>query len=165
MGGLGAVRARASRIRSAVKEEKGAEAVEFAFVGPLLFFLVLAIFTVLFMAAAQVSVARSASVGVRYAAIFDKSLGRYPTVGDIQNKVLNDAFLFRRGACTANTAKSVGIGAGAPNAPITLSVSCDMDNVAGQAAGAIRSVLWGGGSGPENAATFTLTADARARRE
>jgi Flp pilus assembly protein TadG len=151
-------------MRAALKKERGAEAVEFAFIGPLLFFLVLAIFYVLFLVAAQVSVARSASVGVRYAAMFDKSLNRYPTTADIQDQVLDDAFLFSSGACTTNTANSVGLGAGPPNAPITLSVTCEMANPAGQAIAGFRSALFGGG-GAEGAATLELRADARARRE
>jgi Flp pilus assembly protein TadG len=156
------MRKRGAQMKAALREERAAEAVEFAFIGPLLFFLVLAIFYVLFLVAAQVSVARSASVGVRYAAIFDKSLNRYPTTADIQNKVLDNAFLFRSGACTTDTANSVGLGAGSPNAPIKLSVRCDMANPAGQAVAAFGA-LFGGGA--EGAANFQLSADARARRE
>jgi Flp pilus assembly protein TadG len=164
MGGLKWMRKQGARMKAALKHEGGAEAVEFAFIGPLLFFLVLAIFYVLFLVAAQVSVARSASVGVRYAAIFDKSLNRYPTSADIQNKVLDNAFLFRSGACTTDTANSVGLGAGAPNAPIKLSITCEMANPAGQAVAGLRNAFFGGG-GSEGAATFELKADARARRE
>ena len=153
-----------ARMRAALRQERGAEAVEFAFIGPLLFFLLLAIFYVLFLVAAQVSVARSASVGVRYAAIFDKSLNRYPTPADIQNQVLDHAFLFRSGACSTDGANSVGLGAGPPNAPIRLSVTCEMANPAGQAVAAFRSALFGGG-GSEGSATMDLKADARARRE
>ena len=158
------MRKRVARLRAASREERGAEAVEFAFIAPLLFFLVIAIFYVLFLVAAQVSVARSASVGVRYAAIFDKALNRYPTSADVQSKVLDHAFLFQSGACTTDTANSVGLGAGPANAPIKLTVRCDMANPAGQAVAGLRSAFWGG-SGSEGSATLQLKADAQARRE
>lgn len=155
-------RSRLARYTALRKEERGAEAVEFAFIGPLLFFVMLGIFYVLFLAAAQVSVARSASVGVRYAAIKDKDLGRYPTAADVNSNVLNRAFLFASGDCTTDTGKSTGLGAGTPNAPIMLSVSCTMSNPAAQAVNGIRNALWGSG---ETTTTIQLTADARARRE
>lgn len=154
------MRSKVARFTELRRDERGAEAVEFAFVGPLLFFMAFGILYLLFLLAAQVSVARSASVGVRYAAIKDKALGHYPTAAEVQSKVLNKTALFSSGACTGSLSPANP----APNGQLTLSVSCDMPNPAGRAVSGLRNALFGG-SGDEGSATLELTADARARRE
>jgi Flp pilus assembly protein TadG len=141
------------------KDERGAEAVEFALVGPLLFFLLIGILYLLFVLAVQVSVARSASVGVRYAAIKDKDLGHYPTAAEVTSKVLDKTALLASGSCTG----SLDPINPAPNGQLTLSVSCDMPNPLGRAFSGIRNALFGGSVAPPS--TLELTADARARRE
>jgi Flp pilus assembly protein TadG len=152
------MQSKVARFTELRRDERGAEAVEFAFVGPLLFFLAFGILYLLFLLAAQVSVARSASVGVRYAAIKDGL--SYPTAAQVENQVLDNTALFASGACTAASLT----GGSAPNAEIVLSVSCDMPNPAGRAVSGLRNALFGG-SGDEGAATLELTANARARRE
>lgn len=160
MGGAKKMRGGYAKFKVLRKDERGAEAVEFAVVGPLMFFLVFGILYLLFLLAAQVSVARSASVGVRYAAIKDEALGAYPTPAQVETKVLNNTALFAAGAC-GGLFDPV---ATAPNAPLTLRVTCEMPNPAGQAVHAFRTALFGSG-GDEGSATLQLTADAQARRE
>ncbi|MGQ0679284.1 MAG: TadE/TadG family type IV pilus assembly protein [Actinomycetota bacterium] len=149
--------ARFNRLR---REERGAEAVEFALVGPLLFFLLFGVLYLLFLVAAQVSVARSAAVGARYAAIKDQALGTYPSAAQVQSQVLNQTALFAAGDCRGVFDPP----ATGPNTPLTLKVTCEMPNPIGRSLHAFRSVLFGGG-GSEGAATLELTADAQARRE
>lgn len=148
-----------ARLWAARREERGAEAVEFALIGPMLFFLLIGLLYTLLLFAAQLSVARSATVGVRYAAIFDESLGRYPTAADVNSKVLNNTPLFASGAC-ATTSLS---GGGGPNAPMTLNISCDFPNPLGQAMNGMRNAFFGGGG--IVGSTLELTADATARKE
>lgn len=148
-----------AKFRARLKDDRGAEAVEFAFVGPIMFFLLFAVLYLLFMLAAQLSVARAATVGVRYAAIKDQTLGAYPTAAQIQTNVLNTTALFKAGDCNGTMNP-----AAAPNAPITLNVTCQMSNPIGQGLAAFRSLLFGS-SGDEGSATLQLTADAQARRE
>lgn len=155
------IRSRASLFTRLRREERGAEAVEFAIVGPMVFFLCFAIIYLLLVLAAQVSVARSASIGVRYASIFDQSAGRYPTAADVNSNVLNNTHLFSSGACTTTTLS----GAITPNSPITLAVSCNFPNPAGQAVSGLRSALFGSGGGSEGTSSLVLTASAKARRE
>lgn len=94
------LRTKVARLKALRQDEDGAEAVEFGIIGPLLFFVVIGILYTLLLFAAQLSVAHSTAVGARYAAIYDKGLGRYPTSADITSKVLNKTALFKSGACT-----------------------------------------------------------------
>lgn len=150
---------RFARYTALRKDERGAEAVEFALVGPLLFFLLFGILYLLFVLAVQVSVARSASVGVRYAAIKDKDLGHYPTAAEVKSNVLDKTALLSTGSCTG----SLNPTNPAPNGELTLSVSCQMPNPLGRAFTGMRNALFGGTETPS--ANLELTADARARRE
>lgn len=148
-----------ARLRSLRRDEQGAEAVEFAVIGPLLFFVLIGIVYTLLLFAAQLSAAYSATTGARYAAIFDKTIGRYPTTADINTRVLNSTPLFAAGACTTTSLS----GGGGPNAPMTLSIQCDFPNPAGQAVNGLRNALFGGAGTAES--TLELNAAATSRKE
>lgn len=151
------LRKRVTRLRAG-RGESGAEAVEFALIGPLLLLVLIGMIYTLLLFAAQLSVARSATVGARYAAIYDRSIGRYPTATDINAKVLDSAALFKAGACSTPGPS----GGGSPNASMTVQVRCDFPNPAGQALNGLSSLF--GGTGTVEP-TLQLTASATARKE
>lgn len=146
-----------ARINALKKNDNGAEAVEFALVGPLLFFVIIGILYVLLLAAAQLSVARAATVGVRFASINEGS--GYPSTTQINSEVLSNTPLFAAGACTTTSLS----GGGAPNAEMSLSVKCDFPNPAGRAVSGLSNALFGGSETAES--TLELTAEGTARKE
>lgn len=148
-----------TRFRELRRREEGAEAVEFALIGPLLFFVVFGLIYLLVLFAAQLSLGYATNVAVRYAAIPEDAFGNYPTGPEALAKALETTPFFSAAACTPT------LTSGAVNQPVVLDLECDFPNPAGGAANAFRSVMLGGGSGDEISSTVTLSATAQSRRE
>ncbi|MDQ4148856.1 MAG: pilus assembly protein [Actinomycetota bacterium] len=143
------------------RDQAGAEALEFAFVGPLLFLLVFGVIYALLAMAAQLSLNYAANVGVRFATIpVDAPANLYPTPQSVQSKVADSTPFFQADDCTTSVPP-----AGTPNEEFTLTVSCDFPNPAGRALRGLGGLFGGGGGGSDDAGTVTLTADAKGRRE
>lgn len=147
-----------SRMRAIRQGESGAEAVEFALVAPLLFFLVFGLLYLLLLFAAQLSLGYATNVAVRYAAIPVDALGTsYPGPSDINTKVDQATPFFSTSSCTPSLAAS-GV-----NQPVTLTMDCDFPNPAGRAADALRQAFFGGGD--PISGSVELSATARSRKE
>lgn len=134
-----------------LRREEGAEAVEFALVGPLLFFLVFGLIYLLLLFAAQVSLGWATNVGVRYAAIGE------PGVSEVIQHATDRTPFFSPERCNAQLASS------GTNLPVTLTMNCDFPNPAGAAVDALRSALFGGGD--ELGSVVELSATAQSRKE
>lgn len=143
---------RVSRMRRLRRSEDGAAAVEFALIGPLLFFLILGLIYILLLGAAQVSLGYATNVGVRHAAIGE------PSVGEIIDRATESTPFFSSDRCTAIYNHS-----GVANQPVTLTMNCNFPNPAGGAADAFRRAMHGGGS--EISSTIAMSATAQSRKE
>ncbi|HEX2052255.1 MAG TPA: TadE/TadG family type IV pilus assembly protein [Actinomycetota bacterium] len=147
---------RFTRIR---EEERGAEAVEFALISPLLFFLVFGLIYLLLAFAAQLSLGYATNVAVRYAAIpLPGTTSTYPTSGQVLTKATSVTPFFGSSACSPT------LGSGGINQPVTLTLSCDFPNPAGHAVNGFRSVFFGGG-GDDVQTTIEMSATAQSRKE
>jgi Flp pilus assembly protein TadG len=138
------------------KDERGAEAVEFALISPLLFFLVFGLIYLLLMFAAQVSLGYATNVAVRYAAI-PVSGATYPTASQVLARATDSTPFFGTSSCSPVLASA------GTNQPVTLTLNCDFPNPAGGAANAFRQAFFGGGDPIES--TIELSATAQSRRE
>lgn len=150
------MRAKFKRFTKLRKEERGAEAVEFALISPLLFFLVFGLIYLLLMFAAQLSLGYATNVAVRYAAI-PVSGTVYPTQSQVLAKAADVTPFFSTTSC------SPVLASGAINAPITLTLNCDFPNPAGGAANAMKRTFFGGGDDIDS--TVEMSATAQSRKE
>jgi Flp pilus assembly protein TadG len=150
------MRAKFKRFTELRKEERGAEAVEFALISPLLFFLVFGLLYLLLMFAAQLSLGYATNVAVRYAAI-PVSGTVYPTQAQVLAKAADVTPFFNTTSCSPVMAS------GATNAPITLTLNCDFPNPAGGAANAMKQAFFGGGDDIDS--TVEMSATAQSRKE
>ena len=138
------------------REEQGAEAVEFAFIAPILFFLIFGLIYLMLMFAAQLSLGYATNVAVRYAAI-PVSGSTYPTSAQVVAKAANATPFFSTSSCTP-TLNSPGV-----NQPVVLTMDCDFPNPAGGAVGAFKQTFFGGGNSVSS--TLELSATAQSRKE
>lgn len=138
------------------RDEEGAEAVEFALLAPLVFFLVSGLLYVLILFAAQLSLGYATNVAVRYAAI-PIAGSTYPTAPQVLTRALNSTPFFNSSSCTP------GLAAAGTNAPVTFTMNCDFPNPAGTIANSLRQSFFGGGS--EIQSTVELSATAQSRKE
>ncbi|MGH2769038.1 MAG: TadE/TadG family type IV pilus assembly protein [Actinomycetota bacterium] len=143
-----------------LRDEDGAEIIEFALVAPLVLFLVFGLIYGLLTIAAQLSLAHAASVGVRYASIpTDPAVDAYPTPGAVATRVVDSTPFFGAGACATTVT-----GDSTPNAPVDLDVSCDFPNPLGRALNGLRGIFIPDGASPY-ASDLSLSMSARGRRE
>lgn len=138
------------------KDERGAEAVEFALISPLLFFLVFGLIYLMLMFAAQLSLGYATNVAVRYAAIPVAGTA-YPTSAQVLAKATDVTPFFSASSCSPTLA------AGGSNMPVTLTLDCDFPNPAGGAANAFKQAFFGGDDEIES--TIELSATAQSRKE
>lgn len=146
-----------SRFTQLRRREDGAEAVEFAIIGPLLFFVVFGLIYLLLLFAAQISLGYATNVGVRYAAI-PTSPGAYPPVGDVVTAATAATPFFNSSTCTPSLDNAVPV-----NQPVTLTMECSFPNPAGGAANGLKNLFYGGGD--DYSTTVDLSATAQSRKE
>lgn len=131
-----------------ISDERGAAALEFALVFPVVVFIVFALVYGLFAVAAHTSLAHAASRGVRYASLpIDPISGTYPSVADVEAYVDDQTPFFTAASCETSV-----VGDSTENAPVVLDVSCAFPNPAGKVIGLGTDEL-------------TMTGRAEARRE
>lgn len=150
------LRSKIARLIRLRREERGAEAVEFALLSPLLFFLVFGLIYLLLMFAAQLSLGYATNVAVRYAAI-PVSGTVYPTTPQVLAKAAASTPFFSTTSCSPVMAS------GGTNAPITLTLNCAFPNPAGGAVNAMKATFFGGGDDVDS--TVEMTATAQSRKE
>ncbi|HVL50859.1 MAG TPA: TadE/TadG family type IV pilus assembly protein [Actinomycetota bacterium] len=141
-----------------LRREEGAEAVEFALIAPVLFFLVFGVIYLLLLFAAQLSLGYATNVGVRYAAIPTDAFGNYPSAGQVLGKAVGSTPFFSESSCSTPSLSS-----GATNRPVSLTMNCNFPNPAGGAVNAIRQTFFGGSGDISN--TVALSATAQSRKE
>lgn len=142
-----------------LRNDDGAEAVEFAIVAPLLFMIAFGAIYILLALAAHVSLNHATSVAVRYASIpTDPVATTYPDAAQVKQKLTSSTPFFAPDACTVVVDET-----GAQNDPVRLEASCDFPNPAGAAFDTMRSLL--GGTRDTSNDTLTMTTAAEARRE
>lgn len=147
------------RTGSRFREETGAEMVEFAVVGPVLFFLIFGIIYALLAAAAQVSLTHASAVAIRYASIpTDPIGGVYPAAASVQTKMYSSTPFFNASNCNTSVA-----GTSAINSPVTLTANCNFPNPAGALLDAISNSLLSGEKDYDS--SLQMSATSKARRE
>lgn len=152
-------RSRRRRI-TALLNESGAEAVEFALVAPMLFFVVLGLIYFLLLFSAHISLAHAVAVGMRYAVVPTAPNSKvYPSADAVNTRVADSALFFKHEDCS-----SVVVGDVIQNAPVTLEVSCNFPNPAGGVLNGLRSLVTSTGVSSYSS-NVPITADARGRRE
>lgn len=118
------------------RDDRGAEALEFALVFPVFAFLVLGLIFTLLAAASYVSLTHAALEGVRFASIpTDPLLGTYPTNAAVTARVQASSSFYGPGCTTTTT------GGAAENNPVSVSVSCSYFNPLGGILNGLGSVL------------------------
>lgn len=147
---------RTSRMRVLRRREEGAEMLEFAIIGPLLFLVLFGLIYLLILFAAHLSLGYATNVAVRYAAIPQDSFGAYPTGDQALTKALETTPFFSADTCTPN------LSSGAVNQPVALTLECSFPNPAGGAANVFRQALFGGDEFPSS---VDLSASAQSRKE
>jgi len=150
------MRSHLKRFNQFRRNEQGAEAVEFALISPLLFFLVFGLIYLLLMFAAQVSLGYATNVAVRYAAI-PVSGAAYPSASQVLAKATDSTPFFGTSSCSPVLASA------GTNQPVTLTMNCSFPNPAGGAANAFKQTFFGGGEPIES--TIELSATAQSRKE
>ncbi|CAN5888897.1 hypothetical protein BH23ACT12_BH23ACT12_05540 [soil metagenome] len=144
--------------RKQLKDETGAEAVEFALVGPIVFFLVLGAVYVLLLFAAQLSLGYATNVGVRYAAVPNDVVAySYPSAAQVKAKALSATPFFNNSTCTPALTTATA------NQPVTFTLNCTFPNPAGAAVNGLNQTFFGGGS--TVASSVALSATAQSRKE
>lgn len=146
-----------NRIRR-LRREDGAEAVEFALIAPLLFFMIFGLFYLLILFAAQISLGYATNVGVRYAAIPIDGGSAHPTAAQVLTRAVDSTPFFSESMCSTPSLVSSGT-----NRPVTLTMNCDFPNPAGGAVAALQDTFFGGSGEISN--TVALSATAQSRKE
>lgn len=142
-----------------LRDESGAETVEFAFVAPVLFLLVIGLVYALLAVAAQVSLGHAASRTLRYATIpTDPVSGVYRTEAEVATHLAAQTPFFSAADCTTTVT-----GEERENAPVVVATTCAFPNPLGGAVAGLRNAFFGGGSGQPD--EISMTARAEGRRE
>lgn len=144
------------------RDERGSETVEFAFVLPIIVFVVFALLFGLTATAAQVSLAHSASVAARFASIPTDAVSNvYPTSAEVAQRAYDATPFFDPSRCT--TAVS---GAATQNAAVTVTLACSFPNPFGRVMDRMTSIFdnsspnrWGSSD------DLAMSATGKARRE
>ena len=145
-----------SRLRS---DERGATALEFALIFPVLALIIFGLIYGLLAAAAHVSLAHAASRGVRYASLaIDPVADVYPSTEQVEEYVEDRAPFFSADRCEASVA-----GEARANAPVTLDVSCEFPNPMGSALTGLAGFF--GSEDQVYPDSLSMSARAEARRE
>ena len=144
-----------------LRDETGAETLEFALVFPVFALLVFGLIYGLLAVSAHVSLAHAASRGVRYASLaVDPVAGVYPSTSAVEGLIDDNTPFF-----TATDCETTVVGDAQENAPVTLDVSCDFPNPAGAVVSAIRGFLLDPDPADSDPGTLQISAHAEARRE
>lgn len=131
-----------------MRDDTGAESIEFALVAPILLIAVLGAVYALLAAAAQVSLQHATGVAARYAAIpaADGTFDTYPDDAAVLRKLTDSTPFFAPASCTATVT-----GDQEQNRKLTLAARCTLPNPIGQVLGVAESM--------------TMSTVAEARRE
>src|SRR5688572_17687049 len=107
-----------------LRDDEGAEAIEFAIAFPVLALLIIGLLYGLFAVAAHISLAHATSKGARYASIAtDPVTSSYPTPDDVAAEIDEHTPFFSADSCDVAVD-----GATSDNAVVTLEVGCDFPN-------------------------------------
>lgn len=151
---------RVSQMTRRMKQDSGAQALEFALIAPALLFMLFGAIYALLVVAAHVTLAHAASTAVRYAAVpTDNIEPVYPASGQVSAKLFALTPFFEPDDCATSLS-----GASVPNSQVNLSVSCSLVNPLADVLNGIRALFPGAEGGPF-AGTFTVSAQATGRRE
>lgn len=140
--------------------DDGAQTLEFALLAPAIVFMVFGIVYALLVVTANVSLSHAASVAVRYASIpTDNIVPEYPDSAQVAGRLFDSTPFFESGSCTLSLSGDPVV-----NAPVNLDVECPFANPLGTALNGLRGLMSAGDEAPFGN-TFTISADATARRE
>jgi Flp pilus assembly protein TadG len=144
----------------ALLNESGAEAVEFALVAPILFFLIIGLIYFLLLFSAHVSLSHAVSVGMRFAVVpTTPNVKLYPAASAVNSRVADSALFFDPEDCSSSVLGDV-----IQNSQVTLTVSCNFPNPAGGALDGLRSLVTSTGASSYSS-NVQVAASARGRRE
>ncbi len=149
------------RARRLLKDERGAEALEFGLVFPVVALIIFGLIYGLLALAAHISLAHASARGVRYASLpLDPVAGIYPTVTQVSERVDESTPFFTAAACETTV-----VGEAKENAPVTLDVSCNFPNPLGAALSGLRSLFTSADDPSTYSNTLTISAHSQSRRE
>lgn len=149
------------RARRLISDERGAEALEFGLVFPVVALIIFGLIYGLLALAAHISLAHAAARGVRYASLpTDPVAGIYPTVADVEQRVDDSTPFFTAAACETTV-----VGEAMENAPVTLDVSCGFPNPLGSALSALRDLFTSSDNPSAYSDDLTISAHSESRRE
>ena len=141
-----------------IRDEAGAEAIEFALIAPLVLGLIFAIVYGLLVVAAHLTLAHGTSIGVRYATMpTDPVTDTYPTEAEVEARIVATTPFFSADSCATTVA-----GDRIPNAPVSVEVSCTFPNPAGAVLDGLFDLFTGD---PDVGHTVGISAHGQARRE
>lgn len=141
-----------------LRDDRGAEALEFALVSPMVLMIVFGVIYALLAVSAQLSLSYAASVGARHASIpTDFVNGVYPTDGAVVERVAAATPFFAADSCGGGVT-----GTTKQNDKLTLSVTCDFPNPIGHVVGLL---LGDAATTGAFAPVLKMSARAEARRE
>lgn len=141
-----------------LRDERGAEALEFAIVAPVALFLLLGLLYALLSLAAWLSLGHATSGAVRYAAI--PQAGTYPDADAVRERLVGATPFFGAEACQTTID-----GEEIEGRAVRLEVACTFPNPPGAVLSGLRNVFFGGDGTEAYGSVLTMTARAEARRE
>ncbi len=142
-----------------VRDETGAEALEFALVAPVALFIIFGVIYFLLAVAAQISLHHAVSQTTRYAAIpTDPVTTTYPEPEDVQAHLDDATPFFDAGSCTTSVD-----GDEYQNAPVTVEASCAFPNPLATAMNGLKGVFSEDPGGFSE--TLSMSARGTGRRE
>jgi Flp pilus assembly protein TadG len=110
-----------------LRDDRGAEAIEFAIAFPVLALLIIGLLYALFAVAAHISLAHATSKGARFATIaIDPVTSSYPSADEVAAEIDEHTPFFTADSCDVTVD-----GATSDNAVVTLEVGCDFPNPLG----------------------------------